>query len=180
MKNVVVIGGTGMLEGATRWIMRHAEHTLIIGRSQRRLDRLHEADGSERATFVPLDYRSSVALRACLQDAVRTHGPIDVVVSWIHSTAPDAIAILAEVVGRPATAWRFIHVKGSANDLTAIRTAAPMPRECIYRQVMLGYQRSVGRSRWLTDQEVSDGVIQAIVQDSDVTVGQLEPWSARP
>ena len=169
-----------MLVGATRWIMRHTEHATIIGRSQRRLDRLQGAEGAERATFVPLDYRNSVDLLLCLQDAARVHGPIDLVASWIHSTVPDAIAVLAEEVGRSATAWRFIHVKGSASDLAAIRAAVLMPQGCAYRQVMLGYQHDAGRSRWLTHQEVSDGVIRAIVDDTDVTVGQLEPWSARP
>lgn len=180
MRNAVVIGGTGMLAAATRWIMRHAEHVTIIGRSQNRLARIHEAEGAERATVVPLDYRNSTDLRVCLQEAARTHGPIDLVVAWIHSTAPDAIAVIAEEVGRPAAVWRFIHVKGSASDLAAIRAEVQMPHGCAYRQVMLGYQADAGRSRWLTHQEVSDGVIRAIVEDSDVTVGQLEPWSARP
>lgn len=37
------------------------------------------------------------------------------------------------------------------------------------------------RSRWLTNKEISDGVIEAINNKNKIhTVGQIEPWDKRP
>lgn len=50
-----------------------------------------------------------------------------------------------------------------------------------YRQVILGFVIEGGRSRWLTHQEISDGVLKAVHQDAAWSVvGTVEPWSMRP
>ncbi|WP_191089755.1 Rossmann-fold NAD(P)-binding domain-containing protein [Nesterenkonia ebinurensis] len=180
MHNVIIFGGTGMLSAATTWVMQRAGHTTVIGRSQYRLDRLQAEEGVERTSLVPLDYRDSAALRALLRNTVGEHGPIDLALCWIHSTASEAIPIIGEEVSLTSDDWRLFHVKGSAHDDAAIRARPAVPESCRYREVLLGYQRTRTGSRWLVDREVSAGTIQAIEQDAHTTIGQLEPWSARP
>jgi len=58
--------------------------------------------------------------------------------------------------------------------------AADLP-DCAARQVVLGFKLEAGGSRWLTNAEISDGVLEAVRTDRAYTiVGQAEPWSARP
>lgn len=50
-----------------------------------------------------------------------------------------------------------------------------------YHQVILGFVRQGNRSRWLTDAEISAGVIAALQSDQrDSIVGIVEPWPLRP
>lgn len=52
---------------------------------------------------------------------------------------------------------------------------------CRLRQVVLGFKVEPGGSRWLTNAEISDGVLSAVTGDlAHSVVGQVAPWSARP
>jgi hypothetical protein len=63
---------------------------------------------------------------------------------------------------------------------TAAEVAQGLP-DCRLRQVVLGFRADAGVSRWLTDAEISDGVLAAIRADRAYSVvGQVAPWSARP
>lgn len=51
----------------------------------------------------------------------------------------------------------------------------------IYKKVILGFVIEDEASRWLTDTEISNGVIDAVINDKDIfTVGKVEPWKKRP
>lgn len=178
--NVLVFGGTGMLSGATQWVIGRARHTTVTGRSEHRLKRLQEGDPGERASFHQLDYRDTEALKSLLSSTVNRHGPVDLVLSWIHSTAREALPTIVSEISQTSQQWHLIHIKGSANDDADIRARPETPDNCQYREVLLGYQRTERGSRWLTDEEISEGVVAAIQQDADITIGQLEPWSERP
>lgn len=178
--NVMVFGGTGMLSAATQWIIQRARHTTVTGRNEHRLRQLKEGDPGERASFHQLDYRDTAALKSLLSSTVSRHGSVDLVLSWIHSTAPEALPTIASEVSEASPQWRLIHIKGSANDDAAIRARPETPSNCQYREVLLGYRRTDRGSRWLTDEEISAGVVTAIQQNADTTIGQLDPWSERP
>ena len=50
-----------------------------------------------------------------------------------------------------------------------------------YRRVILGFVVEGGKSRWLTHEEISGGVIEAVQKDAErYIVGTVEPWSMRP
>nr|QQZ48808.1 hypothetical protein JKL49_15675 [Phenylobacterium glaciei] len=52
---------------------------------------------------------------------------------------------------------------------------------CELRQVVLGFKVEEAGSRWLTHDEISDGVLEAARADRLLTIiGQTEPWSAKP
>ena len=50
-----------------------------------------------------------------------------------------------------------------------------------YQAVVLGFVMDAGRARWLTNDEISNGVFAAIASAAPLSiVGTVEPWSAHP
>ncbi len=78
-----------------------------------------------------------------------------------------------------------VHLWGSAGaDPTLSRPQPPQyapPRR--YRSVVLGFadRPGGGGTRWLTDQEISEGALRAFGDPAPLqTVGRTHPWSHRP
>ncbi len=177
-----------MLRGVVTWLAEQGWAASVVARGRERLlalrDEAEGLDGSIRP--IPVDYRDSGALRAELLSAVRSAGPIRLAVCWIHSTAPEAPGVVAEVLRRQSTPCRYFRVRGSpardpsvpdSHDALLHGMGPPL----LYRRVILGFRRDDGGSRWLTDSEMASGVIEAVRGDSERTmVGTTEPWSARP
>ena len=115
--------------------------------------------------------------------ALDAAGPIDLAVAWFHTLKIAAPRRLAERVD-----GRLFQVLGSATGdpahperlASAAAVAEGLPA-CRLRQVVLGFRVEGGRSRWLTDAEISGGVLDAVRADRAFSVvGQVEPWTARP
>jgi len=171
--HTLVVGGTGMLAGATKWLAKQGHVVTVISR---------RAFNGEWAGVNPLtiDYRESEMLQKGIAEAISAHGPIHLAVFWIHTDAADAFRVIAEEISAHAkVSWRLFHVRGSA---THLHLEAPLvPPNCLYRQVVLGFVEDENGSRWLTHDEISGGVIEAIRCDREQsTVGTLEPWEKRP
>ncbi|MBK7159886.1 MAG: hypothetical protein IPH77_15465 [Ignavibacteria bacterium] len=50
-----------------------------------------------------------------------------------------------------------------------------------YKKILLGFVIEDEKSRWLTNTEISNGVIDALKKDEDTfIVGKVEPWEKRP
>jgi molybdopterin-guanine dinucleotide biosynthesis protein A len=148
--HALVVGGTGMLAPAARALTKRGHVVTCIARRGRDL-------GSglvlERA-----DYREGVQLREALARATQSRGPIELGVCWIHTDAPDAPRIVADALAPGA---RLVQVFG-----TRVWPLADVPLHVAYRQVLLG---SAG-GRWLTHEEISEGVLDAVDADRPVSV----------
>lgn len=160
----------------------------VIARTQRRLDRLAAEVRERGGTLLSLriDYRDEDNLRGAVEEAVRKAGPIALAVCWIHSTAPEGPGIVAEIIGAAPPLSTMVHVVGSAvadpsrEAQEDRREFERLPFLC-YKQAVLGFVPEGNRSRWLTDEEISRGVIDAIESAEPVIiVGTVEPWSMRP
>lgn len=181
--HALVIGGTGMLRGTSLELAARGYIVSVVARSQDRLARLQQETAKSPGDIHPiaLDYRDSDALRAALQAASKQHGAISVAVVWAHSIAPEAPYIAAETVR-----GHYVHVLGSAGadpsrPDTGRRERFAAFQHLRYTEAILGFVRQGGRSRWLTNAEISAGVLQALDgQDERFIVGTVEPWSARP
>ncbi|MBT2690712.1 hypothetical protein J7I93_21465 [Bacillus sp. ISL-47] len=47
--------------------------------------------------------------------------------------------------------------------------------------VILGFREETGRSRWLTNNEISDGVMNAVKKGKELYItGEVETWDQRP
>lgn len=134
------------------------------------------------------DYHDEAAFVAAVDAAITRSGPIDTALAWFHSVKLPAARRLAERVGAPGRPGRLVQVLGSATADPSrpdrLATAAGVAEglaDCRLRQVILGFRVEAGRSRWLTDAEISGGVLDALRADQTLSiVGTVEPWSARP
>lgn len=177
--HLLIVGGTGMLEEASRQLARGARVVTLVAR---RPERLTGFAGDAVINRVALDYRTEGALAGALRGAVAAHGPVDLAVTWIHE--PGGTAEVIRELARARAPYRLFHIRGSAAaapDLLPLPPVDEWPPECLYRQVILGFTVEGGHSRWLSHQEISQGVLEAVAADAPFTVvGTVRPWSMRP
>ncbi|UED73282.1 short-chain dehydrogenase [Brevibacillus sp. DP1.3A] len=179
-KEALVIGASGMLIEVSRWLARQGYQVTVLGRDPVKLRSVR--DGSthpESFHMLPQDYHQTESLREAMAELVEKRGPMDVVVAWIHSTAPHALYVIVEELSCPEKHWQLLHVCGSG----AWRNPPiePTSEVCIYRRVVLGFTCTGEHSRWLTNDEIAVGVIDALqATERQIIVGQVEPWEKRP
>lgn len=148
--HAVVVGGTGMLAPATRALADRGHVVTCVAR--------HVADLGSGVAVEPADYRHPSVLQAVLDRATQSRGPIELALCWIHTDAPEAARVVAEALAPGA---RLVQVFG-----TRVWPLEDVPLHVAYRQVLLG---SIG-GRWLSDEEISAGVLEAIERDRPVAV----------
>lgn len=189
-----------MLRGVSRWLAARSAAVTVTGRRAERLVPL--ADEFANLAPVAFDWRDADAARRSVEHALKTRGPCDLAVLWVHDSGARALDAIVETLVAHADAAsstvRLVHVLGSsADDPNAfaddakpelLRREAP-PRSVRYEQVVLGFMiedpprggGGSGVSRWLTNDEISAGVIDAIERPSiRTTVGLTRPWGRRP
>ena len=181
MSHVLIVGGTGMLKGVTESYARNGDAVSVVARTMRRIEPLTKAYAT--IVGVPVDYREPDALQTALSGAVAAQGPVDLAVVWMHDDADDAPLIVADHLGPDAL---YVHVLGSAaadpsdpDQPFAVELSALLgPR---YRQIILGFIQEERGSRWLTNAEISDGVLKGIASgEQRFIVGTERPWEVRP
>ena len=174
-----------MLAEASVALARQCAVLTSVARTRQSLEAL---DRRIRVTgclhhMLALDWSDARTFVDSLDAHVRRAGAPSLTLAWLHdeSLAP-SIAAAATGGGEPSL---FFHVRGST---AADPSAAPagwsrtMAGAVGYHQIILGFRtRASGTSRWLTDAEISAGVLAAIDRPGDVTVvGTIEPWHLRP
>ncbi|MDQ0352074.1 hypothetical protein J2R98_001908 [Alkalibacillus filiformis] len=181
MKHVLVVGGTGMLRDTTLWVAKQARYVSVIGRTEEKMEQVTR--GQSNVNAILADYRYEEQLMSKLQEAQRLNGPFDLVIAWVHNVAgKDPLSVIIKSVNNNKE-WSLFHVTGSRANLEQIRDSIKVPSHCRYSQVQLGFMidELSSRSRWLTHEEISKGVIDAINKQKDrYIIGQLEPWDQRP
>ncbi len=81
---------------------------------------------------------------------------------------------------------KFFHVLGSANIQPDGRNkkfedSILKYENIIYRKIILGFVIEDNTSRWLTNTEISNGVIDGFVKDKETfTIGTTRPWEKKP
>jgi NADPH:quinone reductase-like Zn-dependent oxidoreductase len=172
---VLVVGGSGMLAGFARALLARADHVSILARNEKRIRAVSNA-----VEPIVCDYNDGVALA----EALSLIDAPDLVVAWIHGRAPQARRAFAECL---IAEGRFVQVLGSAHADPAhperlaemAKAAEALPID--YQAVVLGFVVDKGSSRWLGNEEISEGVLAAIDSERPLSiVGTVEPWSAKP
>jgi NADPH:quinone reductase-like Zn-dependent oxidoreductase len=173
--NVLIVGGSGMLAGLARTLCEHCDRVSVLGRNEKRIRAISSA-----VEPIACDYNDGVALTEALSQITSP----DLVVAWIHGRAPQARRAFAECL---VADGRFVHVLGSAHaDPSHPERLAEMEKAVEglpidYQSVLLGFVIGAGKSRWLTNAEISNGVFAAIAAEAPHSiVGAVEPWSAKP
>jgi len=184
--HTLIIGGTGMLADFSASIAEREGALTSIARTERSLTSLERRLSKSRCTHrtLALDYNDARSFARGLRLAVEAAGPIDLVVGWFHH---DAVAVrLASELGAMGHPSRFVHVMGSAAgdpaaDCDRLHQQVEAEGPITYQQVVLGFVRENGRSRWLTNLEISEGVGRAVELGQPFSVvGTTSPWDERP
>jgi hypothetical protein len=186
--HALVVGGTGMLRGLVLGLAEIGWTVSVVARRAGRLTALRRSAQSRRGHVWPVaqDYRDEAGLRKRLAEALDLHGPVSLAVCWIHSPVAGPLGTLVDCLRVHAHPCRLFHLLGSVaqnptrpvSGVSEMIDAAPWIR---YREVILGFKADGRRSRWLLDEEVAGGIMEAILRDARRTViGTVEPWSARP
>jgi hypothetical protein len=187
-RHAMVVGGTGMLSDASVALARRSLGLTSIARTPRSLAALEQRllDIECRRRVLAQDYHDIAALQTGMRAAIRDLGAVDLLIAWIHDEKGPVPGALIDVATESGGRVHMVHVMGSAAagptgalaDLAERFAGVPLLR---YQQVVLGFQRDAGGSRWLSHHEISGGVMNAIEDGpSPYIVGQVEPWAPRP
>ncbi len=171
-----------MLAKVPLWLLDHNYHVSIIARNRQKMGSLlRKVSDQSRVTPMLVDYMKDEALKKEIEKQILKAGPVDLVVAWIHSDAGHALPVVSDVISRSSRHWELYHVLGSSQNLDQILREFPVKENCSYHQIQLGFVMKNNHSRWLTHEEISNGVIEAIrEQKKRHIVGQIEPWDKRP
>lgn len=179
MKHALVIGGTGMLAKASVWLSENGYHVSVIGRNPEKMQQLLEQNPAQ-LTPVLIDYTLTSELARQISAIQQKNGPIELAIAWVHSTGPHAIPSVLRMfpANQPVA---FFHVNGSNSNLKDIKAKTAPPHHILYHQIQLGYKIENGISRWLTHDEISQGVIEAVRSGkAESVIGTTEPRDKRP
>ena len=147
--HALVVGATGMLAGLTRKLAARGHTVTSVAR--------RPAGLGPGVTSVPLDYRDDEALSAGLARAVEARGPLELAV-WIHTDAPAAPQLVATALA-PGRGSCRCSARESGRSRTS-RCTSPTAG------ALLGSTEG----RWLTDDEISAGVLEAVDADQPTWV----------
>ena len=191
--HAIIVGGTGMLRGVALELASRGWVVSVVARGLETLERL-AAEGSPSGRIVPLaaDYSDETAFYDLARDRFDEQGPPRLIVAWIHVTAPHAPVTLARAVSSTGTRRAdYYHVvcrirTPDPRDLSI--TASYAERATIeqlsnirYREIVLGWRVTEAGSRWLTNEEIAAGVIEAIDGGCDsAVIGQDSPIGSHP
>ncbi len=187
MPHALIVGGTGMLKGVPLYFTQHGYTVSVIARDPNGLNRLIESK-SEHGFINPIkvDYSDYYMLEEKLNSAIDNYGKIETAVCWIHDSAPDAPYIIADVLNGQNVKCKYFHVLGCEYSLPEekyknLHFTFERFINLIYKKIILGFVIEDEVSRWLTDTEISNGVIDAVINEKDsFVVGKVEPWERRP
>jgi len=187
MPHVLITGGTGMLKDVPHYFTRHGYTVSVIARNPEGLNKLIEAkDQHGFINPVKVDYSDNYLLEEKLKSAIDNYGKIETAVCWVHSTAPDALGIIADVLNEQNIKLKFYHIVGCVNiepdgQNKEFEIRITKYDNIIYKKVILGFVIEDEASRWLTDTEISNGVIDAVINEDNVyVVGRIEPRDQLP
>ncbi len=186
--HALVIGGTGMLSDLCLHLGRQYRIVSVVARGSEGLQSLKTRAGANNIKPNPIhvDYRDNTRLRALLDSAVHMYGPVSLCVSWIHSSAPQATRIVAETINTGPDICRYYDLLSStaadpSKDPTRRNGKFTKLDFVSYHSIVLGFIVEDDNSRWLTHDEITEGIVRAIDCNARETViGTVTPWERRP
>lgn len=174
LKHVLIIGGTGMLKGVVISLLDEYDIVSVLSRNDEKFNNLkEEADkGSKKLNWIKCDYTDYQELTSQLIKAIGELNEISLVISWIHSTAALAPAIAAKIINHQRTKCDYYDIISSTG---VSREPSFTPFENItYHKIQLGYVNDGDANRWLSDDEICSGVIEAVKSgEKDSAIGEI-------
>lgn len=177
-RHALVIGGTGMLADVSLWLANTGYIVSVIGRTKEK--HLHLLEKATNPTFINclvVDYSNYALLEEQVSGAIKKYGPISLVVSW--TPLLKSLEIINTLASKQKNPWALYQVMGSSRYFE--NNSLVVPDNCKHRSIYLGFIIEGDQSRWLSNSEISQGVIRNIEEDSfESIIGTLHPYERRP
>ncbi|WP_291415880.1 hypothetical protein [Actinophytocola sp.] len=160
-KRALVLGGTGMLAGCAEALVADGWHVVLPSRRYAPIpavDHNGTGNGHRKALWVQASWSEPKALAAGAARALG--GPADLLVAWVHGT--ERVSVLRAVAPLLAAGAPVVEVHGSASANPVGGCPEPVLAGHPTQQIVLGFLRHAGRTRWLTHQEISTGVLDGV------------------
>lgn len=155
-RRALVLGGTGMLAGVAAALLDDGWRVVL---PSRRRPSLPVTNGHVHAAhWVKADWTLPTVLADAAHEALG--GPADLLVAWVHREV--RAGVLRAVAPLLAPEAPVVEVHGSASANPVGGCPDPVLPGHPTQQVVLGYVRHAGRTRWLTHQEISAGVLDTV------------------
>ena len=156
----LVIGGTGMLASATRWLAARSALTLVVARNASRFIfpndmGIRSLDANWTKSSFAGDIRSALdGMPPITHSLIWVHEP-EIILAWLLPLLQGAksVVVLGSIDSRP-------NVSLAGSDVAYVR---------------LGSMATEAGRRWLTHQEISDAAVDALVDGKSREVGELMP-----
>jgi len=183
VEHALVIGGTGMLLRATVAIAEHSRKHTGVARTPASLEalasRLSDRQNDLQQRYAALDWNQPERFVLELDRLVKEDGYPTLVLAWLHDM--NLVPHVAAAVSIPEPHCDFFQIIGSSGGsshghASALREQVEAVSDIRYFQVILGFKREAGASRWLTNDEISNGVLEAIAKrEACHIVGMVSP-----
>jgi short chain dehydrogenase len=180
-KHALVIGGTGMLKRVIETLCKEGFHVSVMGRSPEHFKRMMKEISAPQGmiSFIQADYYKSDRFKEGIKQAVRDRGMFDLAATWMRSDASDSFQWLLQYIAKDDKLTELYEIKGSHASREPFEGCDSANLKWV--RIILGFRFEGGRARWLTHEEISDGVLEAIRQKASLyTAGVTEPWEKRP
>lgn len=164
-RRALVIGGTGMLAGCVAALVQDGWHVVLPSRRYAPIpaEAGGNGTGSSKALWVEADWAEPRVLAARAEKALG--GKADLLVAWVHSAArPSVLRAVGPLLAEGAP---VVEVHGSASANPVGGCPDPVLEDHPTQQVVLGFVRQDGRTRWLTHAETAAGVLDAVQRALD-------------
>lgn len=136
----------------------------------------HNIEAS-KVTFYSADYGLLHDFKEQVNQAVMEQGDITLCITWMRSNALPSFRWIQAFLLKQQTTGVLYEIKGSSASKESFKASKI---SYSFRRITLGFELNQGHSRWLTNDEISDGVLEAIqLQKTIYTIGQTEPWEKR-
>ncbi len=171
-EKILVIGGTGMLWNACKHFSQ-STNVYVVSRN--------EFDTSYDSIFhIKADYTKPEEFLNKIKDNFKNKIFPERIALWIHSTGDEAVNLLLVYIVSTHPKSKIFHIKGSGN-FNPSKAGKIIISNINYFEIILGFILRNDISRWLTNKEISSGVVDAVESErKSFTIGVTEPWEKHP
>lgn len=183
--HALVIHGTGMLRPVSLALAGRGRLVTVVARTSSRLEALADDARVRGGVISPLAVDTDEGKRFVQASAGRMEesGRFDLVVSW--GLAAPTVKRLGQAIGERGE-WELFHIRGSvaanpSDPLAGEQASLAALPGVTYHRIVLGWEGPAAQPRWLTNDEIAQGVLAAIAgRRYDCVIGRVRPWSERP
>ncbi|WP_447003465.1 hypothetical protein ACRAKI_27900 [Saccharothrix isguenensis] len=197
-RTALVLGGTGMLKGCADELLEQGWQVVLpsrrpegaLGRAAKaalrgrghlpHVSQVQEVGEAKRIT-VTADWSRPQELADRVREVMDQ--PADLLVAWVHASYRDAVLKAVAPLLAPHAPVVEVHDSGAVNPVRGVPDPALDGHPT--QQVVLGFVRHGGSTRWLSHEETSVGVLEAVHRALDGRppsvhqVGEVDTWVMR-